>query len=129
MAQRLARNHRLKAKNAPRCKLLMLFSSSPVRPERTSRLLSCHRSVGGLRPASPALSFAKLRSDKNQAKRPGSSSRADSQQPVCQFFGGRTCVMFARSTKVRTPELQRRCPLFAERMQEGGKQTGLGRPW
>jgi hypothetical protein len=31
-----------------------------VRPGRTLRLLSCHRSVGGLRRASPAVSFAKL---------------------------------------------------------------------
>ena len=55
---------------------------------RTSRLLSCHRSVGGLRLASPAQFFAKLRSDKNQAKRSGSSFRADSLQPLCRLFGG-----------------------------------------
>jgi hypothetical protein len=32
--------------------------------------------------------FAKLRSDKNQAKRSGSSFRADSLQPLCRLFGG-----------------------------------------
>ena len=31
----------------------------------------------------PAQFFAKLRSDKNQAKRSGSSFRADSLQPLC----------------------------------------------
>ncbi len=41
MTQRLAQNRRLQAKNAPRCKLLILFPSSAVRPGRTSRLLSC----------------------------------------------------------------------------------------
>jgi hypothetical protein len=60
----------------------------PNRPGHTSRLLSCHRSVGGLRLASPAQFFAKLRSDKNQAKRSGSSFRADSLQPLCRLFGG-----------------------------------------
>ena len=50
--------------------------------------ISCHRSVGGLRLASPAQFFAKLRSDKSQAKRSGSSFRADSLQPLCRLFGG-----------------------------------------
>jgi hypothetical protein len=49
---------------------------------RTSRLLSCHRSVGGLRPANPALSFAKLRSDKNQVPHLGSTFRAGSLQSL-----------------------------------------------
>ena len=78
MAQRLARNHRLKAKNAPRCKLLMFFPSSPVRPGRTSRLLSCLRSVSGVHPASPALSFAKLRSEK--------TGDAPGQQFACRLI-------------------------------------------
>src|SRR5437660_1759050 len=46
------------------------------------------RSVGGLRLASPVQFFAKLRSDKNQAKRSGSSFRGDSLQPLCRLFGG-----------------------------------------
>src|SRR3984893_773019 len=41
-----------------------------------------------LRLASPAQFFAKLGSDKNQAKRSGSSFRADSLQPLCRLFGG-----------------------------------------
>jgi hypothetical protein len=40
----------------------------------------------------PALA-AKLRSDENQANRPGSSLRADSLQPVRPLFGCRTCVI------------------------------------
>ena len=84
-----------------------------------------HRSVGGLR---RALSFAKLRSDKNQAKRPGSSFRADSLQRLCRLFGGPARVMFAGSTETRQ-ELRRLCPLSADRTQEGDKQTGLGWTW
>jgi hypothetical protein len=38
-----------------------------------------------------------------------------------------SCV--ARSTEARMRELRRLCPLFAERAQEGGKQTGLSRMW
>jgi hypothetical protein len=55
----------LRVKNAHCAKVLILPDFSLVRPGRNVRLLSCHRSVGGLRPANPALSFAKLRSDKN----------------------------------------------------------------
>src|ERR1700730_3110440 len=81
---------------------------------------SCPGSYG-IWPAGPAPYFAKLRSGKNQAKRPGSSFRADSLQPLCRLFGGRTCVMFARSTEARTRELRRLCPLVTDRTQEGDK--------
>jgi hypothetical protein len=53
----------LRVKNAHCAKVLILPDFSLVRPGRNVRLF--HRSVGGLRPANPALSFAKLRSDKN----------------------------------------------------------------
>lgn len=89
MTHRFAQNRRLQAKNAPRCKLLMLFPSSAVRPERTSRLLSCHRSVGGLLPAFPARPFAKLRSDKKSNQTPDSSFRASSLQSIRRIFGDR----------------------------------------
>ena len=42
-------------------------------------------------------------------------------------YGRASCV--ARSTESGTRELRRLSPLFAERAQEGGKQTGLGRTW
>ena len=112
---------------APRVKCLMCLRSSATRPARTSRLLSCHRSVGGLRLASPAQFFAKLRSDKNQAKRSGSSFRAGTYcSRYVDSLAGRTCVMFAKWTEARTQELHRLCPLFADRTQEDGKQTGRG---
>ena len=79
--------------------------------------------------AVPARSFAKLRSDRNPDQAPGSSFRADSLQSICRIFGGRTCVMFARSSEARTQELRRLCRLFADRTQEGDKQTALGRTW
>ena len=47
---------RVQAENAPRCKTLTSCASSALRPGRTLRLLSCHRPVGGLRPAVPARS-------------------------------------------------------------------------
>src|SRR5712664_258940 len=59
-----------------------------ARHRSPSLAIARHRSVGGLRLASPAQFFAKLRSDKNQAKRSGSSFRADSLQPLCRLFGG-----------------------------------------
>src|SRR4030088_2666323 len=34
--------------------------------------------------------------------------------------------MFAKWTEARTQELHRLCPLFADRTQEDGKQTGRG---
>jgi len=70
-------------------------ADSNSRADRTSKprlLLSCHRSVGGLRLASPALSYAKLRSDKDQAKRLDSSLRAESFRPVCRLFGDLHCA-------------------------------------
>src|ERR1700716_3978778 len=60
--------------------------SHPTAPHLAAFYLAI--SVGGLRLASPAQFFAKLRSDKNQAKRSGSSFRADSLQPLCRLFGG-----------------------------------------
>jgi hypothetical protein len=85
---RLAQDRRLWVKNAPHRKVLIFRHSSAVRPGRTSRLLSCHRSVGGRRRANPALSFAKSRSGDNQAKRPRNSFRADSLQLSCRLLGG-----------------------------------------
>jgi hypothetical protein len=72
---RLAQNRRLQAKNAPRCRLLILFPSSAVRPPRTSRFLSCNQAVGVLRLAIPARPFAKVRSDKIRTKNPGKMFR------------------------------------------------------
>jgi len=43
------------AKNAHRRKTLIFLTSSPLRPGRTSRLLSCHRSVGVCAPKSCAV--------------------------------------------------------------------------
>jgi hypothetical protein len=59
-------------------------------PDPTGRtgLLSGDRSVGGLRRACPALSFAKLRCE-NRAKRPGNSFHADSLQRFCRVFDDR----------------------------------------
>ena len=50
---------------------------------RTSRLLSCHLSVGGRLPAVPTRCFAKLRSDMTQILRLGSSFGAGSLQAMC----------------------------------------------
>jgi hypothetical protein len=37
--------------------------------------------------------------------------------------------MFAKSTEARTPELWRLCRLFADRTQDGAKQTVVGPIW
>jgi hypothetical protein len=79
---------RLSCLIAPRAKCLICLLSCATRPPRTSRLLSCHRSGGSLLLAVPARPFAKLRSDKNQTKRPGAGFRAGSLQSICRVFGG-----------------------------------------
>jgi len=38
-------------------------------------------------------------------------------------------LRIARLSEVRTQELRRLCPLFADRAQEGGKPTGLAPTW
>jgi hypothetical protein len=83
LAQWVGRVRRLSCHFAPRVKRLMCLRSSPARPPRTSRLLSCHRSVGGWHPAVPARCFATLRSVKDQAKHPRSSFGADPLQRLC----------------------------------------------
>ena len=59
-----------------------------------------------------------------------SAQAAVSVQTYCSryadFSAGRTCVIFAKWTEARTQELHRLCPLFADRTQEDGKQTGRG---
>jgi len=75
-------------------------------------------------PRQSCASFAKLRFDKNQAKRPGSSLRPDKLQRVCLLFGGHTCVIFTRSTEARTQELRLLCPLLADRTQERRQADG-----
>lgn len=90
----------------------LMVSKLCLRPKptgRTSRLLSCHRSVGGLRLARPAQFFAKLRSDRRSAQ------AAVSVQTHCSRYvdslAGRTCVMFAKWTEARTQELSLARPL------------------
>src|SRR5262245_27102963 len=72
----------LRVENAHCAKVLMLPRFSLVRPGRTLRLLSCHRSVGGLGLAVPAKSFAKLRSKKTRPT-PGRRSLASLLQSIC----------------------------------------------
>jgi hypothetical protein len=88
---------------------------------RTLGLLSCHRSVSGLLPAVPALSFAKLRSDKKQTKHPSSGFRAGSLQSIRRIFGDRACVRCRQFQPSQAQELRRPRPLFADRAQEGDK--------
>jgi hypothetical protein len=92
LVQWVGRIGRLSCFLAPRAECLICLCFSAARPPRTSRLLSCHRSVGGLLLAVPARCFAKLRSDKNQTKHPGSRFRAGSLQSICRVCGGRTCI-------------------------------------
>jgi len=76
----LAQNCRLRAKSAHRCSKLILLPSSTHQPGRTSRLLSCYRSVGSLHAASLALYCANLRSDRKPMMAP-------EQQFACRLIG------------------------------------------
>jgi hypothetical protein len=60
------------------------FLSRPTAPHLAAFYLAIARprSVGGLRSADPALSFAKLRSDKNQVQHLGSTFHAGSLQSL-----------------------------------------------
>jgi hypothetical protein len=64
-------------------------------PDAYGRRVGGRRS-GGLRSADPALSFAKLRSDKNQVQHLGSTFRAGSLQSLCRLCGSTslTCVVY-----------------------------------
>jgi hypothetical protein len=78
--------------------------------------------------ASPVPHNSSLSCDLTRTRR--SAQAAVSVQTHCSRYvdslAGRTCVMFAKWTEARTPELHRLCPLFADRTQEDGKQTGRG---
>jgi hypothetical protein len=81
--------------------------------------------------ASPFLRSSSPNCDrtKNQTNAPA----ADRSQVCCSRYAESLVTVrasrVARSSEARTQELRRLCPLFAERAQEGGKQTGLGRTW
>jgi len=45
-------------------------------------------------------------------------------QPDADSLAAVACVMFTRSTEARAQELQRLCPLFAERAPGDGKPDG-----
>jgi hypothetical protein len=68
-----------------------------------------------------------------RAKNRPSTPAADSAQVRCSRYVeslvAAHALGVARLSKVRTQELRRLCPLFADRAQEGGKPTGLGRTW
>ena len=78
--------------------------------------------------ASPVPHNSSLSCDLTRTRR--SAQAAVSVQTHCSRYvdslAGRTCVMVAKWTKARTQELHRLCPLFADRTQEDGKQTGRG---
>jgi hypothetical protein len=78
--------------------------------------------------ASPVPHNSSLSCDLTRTRR--SAQAAVSVQTHCSRYvdssAGRTCVIFAKWTEARTQELHRLCPLFADRTQEDGKQTGRG---
>src|SRR5437870_5114461 len=71
-----ARIGNLSCFSAPRAEYLICLCFSAAQPPRTSWLLSCHRSVGGLGLAVPAKSFANLRSNKKPDRLSGLRSLA-----------------------------------------------------
>lgn len=48
---------------------------------------------------------------------------------VPEFLATERASRGAESIATGTPELPRLCPLFADRAQDGDKQTRLGRTW
>jgi hypothetical protein len=115
---RLAPNHRLRAKSAPRRGELILLPSSTHRPGRTSRLLSCHRSISGVLLADLAQILAKMRSRKNR-------NQASREQVPWMFVAGDVPSLWRPHVRHVAPsrsqprrrKLRRLCWLFADRAQ------------
>ena len=126
-AQWVGRIGRLSCFFAPRAECLICLCFSAARPPRTSRLLSCHRSVGALLLAVLARRFAKLRSDKIRTKRLGRGVAAESLQSMWCVLGGRRCVACRQVDRGEARERQLQCLCFADRAQEDDKQMDLGR--
>jgi hypothetical protein len=101
------------------------FLSHPTAPHLAAFYLAIARSAVC---ASPVPHNSSLSCDLTRTRR--SAQAAVSVQTHCSRYvdslAGRTCVMFAKWTEARTQELHRLCPLFADRTQEDGKQTGRG---
>jgi hypothetical protein len=101
------------------------FLSRPTAPHLAAFYLAIARSAVC---ASPVPHNSSLSCDLTRTRR--SAQAAVSVQTHCSRYvdslAGRTCVMFAKWTEARTQELHRLCPLFADRTQEDGKQTGRG---
>jgi hypothetical protein len=104
---------------------LSAFFSHPTGPHLAAFILPIARSAVC---ASPVPHNSSLSCDLTRTRR--SAQAAVSVQTHCSRYvdslAGRTCVMFAKWTEARTQELHRLCPLFADRTQEDGKQTGRG---
>src|SRR5207302_11070578 len=83
LVQWVGRIGRLSFFLAPRAECLICLCFSAARPPRTSRLLSCHRSVGGLGLAVPSKTFSKLRSNKKPDQHPGRRTLASLLQSIC----------------------------------------------
>jgi len=101
------------------------FLSHPTAPHLAAFYLAIARSAVC---ASPVPHNSSLSCDLTRTRR--SAQAAVSVQTHCSRYvdssAGRTCVIFAKWTEARTQELHRLCPLFADRTQEDGKQTGRG---
>src|SRR5712672_3495625 len=101
------------------------FLSHPTAPHLAAFYLAIARSAVC---ASPVPHNSSLSCDLTRTRR--SAQAAVSVQTHCSrhvdSLAGRTCVMFAKWTEARTQEPHRLCPLFADRTQEDGKQTGRG---
>src|SRR6266511_3940919 len=128
--QWVGRIGRLSCFFAPRAECLICLCYSAAQPPRTLRLLSCHRSVGGLGLAVPARSFAKLRTGKKQTKHSGSRFRAGLLRSICRIFGGRTCVTYCQIERSQDAGAAAAVPVVcrsgAGRRQADGSRSDVG---
>jgi hypothetical protein len=128
-AQWIERIGRLSCFFAPRAECLICLCFSSARPPRTSRLLSCHRSVGVRRLAVRARPFAKLRSDKPRIRRPGSGFAADWLQATWGVVGGPHVDRASASRRIQDAGVAAVVPVRC-RSGAGRRQAdGLGRTW
>jgi hypothetical protein len=107
--------------------LSMLFRR-PTAPHLAAFYLAIARSAGS---SSPFLRGPSPNCD--QTKTRPSATGAGSAHVRCSRYAESLMTArasrVAKSTEAGTQELRRLCRLFADRAQEGDKQTGLGRTW
>jgi hypothetical protein len=109
---------------------IIISSSGACGAENPPCTTSPNVAVGGLGLAVPAKSFAKRRFEQKTKPTPRQQiPRKFVAVEMPNLLVTARASRVARSSEARTQELQRLCPLFAERHRKTASRRGLGRTW